>query len=199
MAAVAACLFGLIPALAATRLDVHSALQAGRAAVTGTRARIGRALIAAQIAIALVMLSCALLFTQSLWNLRHQDFGFDAAHVIAADIPLEFTRGMRERHTALRGPLFDAANALPGVRSAATSGFGILGSMQHTVNASTPIACIPAGAACSERPLVIRATAKRLWQPRRFSQEMVSFSGTQNSADPRAANWNSRGSTPTMV
>jgi predicted permease len=138
IAAAAVCLFGLIPALAATRLDVHSALQAGRGAVAGTRARLGRALIAAQIAIALVMLSCASLFMQSLWNLRHQDFGFDAAHVISADLPLEFTRGMRERHTALRGPLFDAANAIPGVRSAAVSGFGILGAMQHTVNASTP-------------------------------------------------------------
>jgi predicted permease len=86
----------------------------------------------------LVLLSGASLFAQSLWNLRHQDFGFDAARVIAADLPLEFTRAMMKRHTELRGPLFDAANALPGVRSAAVSGFGMLGSMQHTVTASTP-------------------------------------------------------------
>jgi predicted permease len=45
---------------------------------------------------------------------------------------------MMKRHRALSGPLYEAANALPGVRSAAVSAFGVLGSMQHTVTASTP-------------------------------------------------------------
>ena len=138
LAAVATCLFGLAPALAATRLDLQSALQAGRSAAAGARTRLTRGLIVAQVAISLVLLAGASLFAQSLWNLRHQDFGFDAAHVIAADLPVEFAPAMMRRHTALRGPLFDAASALPGVRSAAVSSFGLLGSMQHTVTASTP-------------------------------------------------------------
>ena len=138
LAAVATCLFGLAPALAATRLDLQSALQAGRSAAAGARTRLTRGLIVAQVAISLVLLAGASLFAQSLWNLRHQDFGFDAAQVIAADLPVEFAPAMMRRHTALRGPLFDAATALPGVRSAAVSSFGLLGSMQHTVTASTP-------------------------------------------------------------
>jgi predicted permease len=138
IAVLATCLFGLAPAFAVTRIDVRSALEAGRAPVSGARARLGRALIAAQVAISLVMLSGASLLARSLWNLRHQDFGFDAEHVVAADLPVEFVPAMLRRATALREPLFDASNALPGVRSAAVSSFGMLGSFSHTVTASTP-------------------------------------------------------------
>jgi predicted permease len=139
VAGAAICLFGLAPALAATRLDVNAALQAARPAASGgSRTRMAQSLVVAQIAIALVMLSGASLFARSLWNLRHQNFGFEAARVVAADLPLEFTAGMRRRHTALAGPLEDAAVRIPGVRSAAVSSFGLLGSMQHTVTASTP-------------------------------------------------------------
>ena len=108
VSAAAVCLFGLLPAVAAARLDIHRALQTGRGAGLAGRARWGRAAIASQIAIAMVLLSGASLFSRSLWNLRHQDLGFDAEHVIAADIPLEFTPAMRKRHTALRAPLFEA-------------------------------------------------------------------------------------------
>ncbi|MBS1855448.1 MAG: ABC transporter permease, partial [Acidobacteria bacterium] len=138
IALLATCLFGLAPALMATRIDVRSALEAGRSPMTGARARLGRALIAAQVAISLTMLSGASLLAQSLWNLRHQDFGFDAEHVVAADLPVEFVPAMLRRATALRGPLFDAANALPGVRSAAVSSFGMLGSITYSTWAAAP-------------------------------------------------------------
>jgi predicted permease len=138
LAIAATCLFGLAPALAATRLDVQGALLAGRGSQAAARTRMGRVLIVAQVAISLVMLSAASLFARSLWNLRHQDFGFDAEAVAAADIPVEFTPAMMKRHRALSGPLYETAKALPGVRSAAVSAFGILGSTQHTVTIATP-------------------------------------------------------------
>src|SRR5205823_4690420 len=109
----ATALFGLAPALAATRLDLQSALQAGRSSTGRERTLLRRSLIAGQIAISLVLLSGAAIFTRSLWNLRHQDFGFDAAHVLMAEIPLEFTPEIRRRHIALRDPLFESMNALP--------------------------------------------------------------------------------------
>ncbi|HEY1494762.1 MAG TPA: ABC transporter permease [Candidatus Solibacter sp.] len=138
IALLATCLFGLAPALAATRIDVHSALQGARRGLTA-RGSLGRILVVAQLAISLVLLSGAALLTRSLWNLRHQDYGFQRDGTLVVDLPVEFNRAMMKRNTALRQPLFDRLNALPGVRSAAVAAFGPMGAMQHTSNLSTPI------------------------------------------------------------
>src|SRR5207248_9544336 len=121
---VCTCLFGLAPALAATRVDVHAALQSHRRTVAGSRRRFfGNSLVIAQISLSLVLVSGAALFARSLWNLRHQDFGLTPDTVII-DLPLQITRPEIARHTALAGPLYDRLNALPGIRSAAVSAFG---------------------------------------------------------------------------
>jgi predicted permease len=121
--ALATILFGLAPALSATR-PTRGVGRRGRA--------FGRGLIAAQVALSLVLLSGAVLLARSLWNLRHQDFGFRADHLVIADLPWEFNPAMMARYAAIRGPLLERLNALPGVASAALSGFGPLGDAQHT-------------------------------------------------------------------
>ena len=140
VAIVATCLFGLAPALAGTRIDVHSALQGNRRSQTSGRPRqaLGKVLVAAQISISLLLLSVAALLVGSLWNLRHRDFGFRSEGLLTVDLPLEFTPGMRARNAALRQPLYDRLNALPGVRSAAIGGFGPMGGWQHTGAVSVP-------------------------------------------------------------
>jgi predicted permease len=89
-------------------------------------------LIVAQVSVSLLLLSGAGLLTRSLWNLRHQDFGFRPARLLLVDLPWEFSPTMMARYAALRGPLFERMNAVPGVQSAAISGFGPLGAAQHT-------------------------------------------------------------------
>jgi len=84
------------------------------------------------VALSLVLLSGAGLLARSLCNLRHQDFGFRADHLVVADLPWEFNPAMMARYAAIREPLSERLNALPGVASAALSGFGPLGSAQHT-------------------------------------------------------------------
>ena len=137
IAVAATCLFALAPAWTATRLDLHSALR-GSYSAGRFRNRLGRFLIVAQLAVSLTLLSAAALLAHSLWTLRHQDFGFDAGHVLMADIPLEFTKAMMRRNTAIRQPLYDRMNTLPGVRSAAVDAFGVMGSLVHTCFLSTP-------------------------------------------------------------
>ena len=80
IAVAATCLFGLAPAWSATRVDVQSALQSAHRGHAGGRFRnrLGRWLIVAQLSVSLTLLSAAALLTRSLWNLRHQDFGYDA-------------------------------------------------------------------------------------------------------------------------
>src|ERR1019366_9165688 len=152
IAVAATCLFALAPAWAATRIDVHSALQSAHG-LSGSRVRnrLGRCLIVAQLSVSLTLLSAAALLAHSLWNLRHQDLGFDAERVLVADIPLEFTSSMIRRNTALRQPLFDRMNAIPGVPSAAVSAFGPMGSTMYTCFLSIP-----------ERP----------WQPGDFTRRV---------------------------
>ncbi|MCU1233122.1 MAG: hypothetical protein JWP63_1089 [Candidatus Solibacter sp.] len=139
LALLATCLFGLAPAIAATRVDVHSALQSTRRGMTASRSRhaLGRLLVVAQLTLSLVLLSGAALLARSLWNLRHQDFGFQREGTLVVDLPVEFNRALMKRNTALRQPLYDRLNALPGVRSAAVLAFGPMGAMQHTSHLAT--------------------------------------------------------------
>lgn len=69
-------LFGVFPALRSTRLDLAAEFQGGRTTV-GTRSRLRRALMIAQIALSLLLLVCTGLLVRSLRNLQHVDAGFD--------------------------------------------------------------------------------------------------------------------------
>ncbi len=91
----------------------------------------------AQLSVSLTLLSAAALLTRSLWNLRHQDFGYDADRVLVANIPLEFTKAMMKQRTALRQPLYERMNAIPNVRSAAVTAFGVMDSIVYTCSLST--------------------------------------------------------------
>ena len=133
-------LFGAAPAVIATRLDFHSALQGGRRGAAGSPSRhlAGRALIAAQISVSLLLLTGAALLVQSLWNLRHQDFGFQAGRVLTVNLPIEFNKTMMERNKRVLPLLYDRLNALAAVRAAALSAFGPMAGIQHTVTISLP-------------------------------------------------------------
>ncbi len=117
VALLATCLFGVAPAFAATRIDVHAALQGSRRGITGgvSSRALGQSLVVAQLAISLTLLSGAALLTRSLWNLRHQDFGFQRDGTLILDLPLEFNRAMmafRHWQPSLRPPERLARRAL---------------------------------------------------------------------------------------
>jgi predicted permease len=133
-------LFGLAPALTATRVDVHAALQGARRSLGGSRSRrrMGRILVMAQISISLLLLSGAALLVRSLWNLRHQNFGLQSERVLTVNLPIEFNKTMMERNRRVRQPLYERLNQLPGVRVAALAAFGPLSPFQRTSPFSTP-------------------------------------------------------------
>jgi predicted permease len=137
---LAAFLFGLAPALAATRLDLRSALQSNRRG--GASGRSGRlfakGMIVAQVSLSLALVSGASLLVESLRNLRRQDFGFDGQHVLLIDLPLEFNKNVMARARALAQPLYTRLNQMPGVLSAAVSGFGPAAGLQHTGSFDSP-------------------------------------------------------------
>src|SRR5207244_9194660 len=74
----AALVFGLVPAVRATRADLASTLKAGGRSVSGgTGWDAGKVLVAVQVALSLLLLVCAGLLIRTVRNLQLFDPGFD--------------------------------------------------------------------------------------------------------------------------
>jgi predicted permease len=120
-----ALLFGMAPAIRATRLDLNSSLKQARGTSTpANRFSLARGLIVAQIALSLVLLAGASLFLRSLVNLTRVDTGFDKQNVLtfsldeySASLPLD------ARLVSLQKQIEDRVQALPGVQAAGFSMF----------------------------------------------------------------------------
>jgi predicted permease len=134
------CIFGIAPALAAARVDLHAALQANRRAQSADRQHqwLGKTLVTAQISLSLLLVTSAGMLVRTLWNLRHQGVGFEPDQVLQASLPLEIGRTTIHRSAAIRQPLYQRLNALPGIRAAALSCCGPFSSIKLTSRFSAP-------------------------------------------------------------
>ena len=83
-------LTGLVPALRSTRRDVNEALKASSRTSARSTGLLGRGLVAVQVALALLLVSCASLLVATLRNLTAQDLGVNVPHLAAMDVE---TRG----------------------------------------------------------------------------------------------------------
>ena len=124
LAVIAGLLFGLAPALQATRVDVAPALKEVRAS-HGRRARrglaVGPALVTAQIVLSLVLLVGAGLFGRTLANLHAIELGFDREHLLLFSIRPS-TLGYRgEELVALFERVRGEIGRLPGVQNVSLS------------------------------------------------------------------------------
>jgi predicted permease len=83
-------LFGIFPALQASRTDLHDALkEGGRSGTAGSgQRRLRDVLVAAEVAISFVLLVGAGLMTKSLWKVTQADGGIKAEHVLTARVSL---------------------------------------------------------------------------------------------------------------
>jgi predicted permease len=119
---VAACLlFGLTPAIRATRTAPGATMKAGGRGMTGGRERFGvrRALVVLQVALSLVLLVGALLFTRSLMNLSTMDPGFRQDGVLTAAMDLRKINTPENARAALNARLLERVRAIPGVLAVA--------------------------------------------------------------------------------
>ena len=122
--AVLTCLvFGLLPALQASKTDPLEALKSGGRGIAGGGARLSarRALVVLQVALSLVLLVGALLFVRSLRNLITLDAGFRRDHIltVAADTMRLGVSG--ERRIAIHREIVERIRAIPGVADAAAA------------------------------------------------------------------------------
>jgi putative ABC transport system permease protein len=112
--------FGLAPALQASKIELTEAMKEGSrsAGGGGGRGRLRGALVVAEIAIALVVLIGAGLLLQTFRRLQQVDLGFDTHNILTATVELPDARYPKpEQATAFYQALLDRVKAMPGVEA----------------------------------------------------------------------------------
>jgi predicted permease len=120
-------LFGVAPALRVSRMSASNALNASARTVGSSGGRSGRllpkTLVVGQVMLSLVLLAVAGLFVRTLHNLRNQDLGFNRTKLLLVYTNPRFAGYKPEQLNALYDRILTRVQALPGVRSAALSGW----------------------------------------------------------------------------
>ena len=122
---VSVMLFGLVPALRATRLDVVTALRSGGRGSTGPGTSPARALVVLQVALSLLLVTGTGLLAQSFRNLLTVDLGFDRSHVLSVAIDPRLADVAPERASELYDRVLAATVAVPGVQSVSLAQCGL--------------------------------------------------------------------------
>jgi putative ABC transport system permease protein len=109
--------FGIAPALHASRPDPGNMLKDGTRGVSHGRNRMRSALIVSEVALSLMLLVGAGLLVHSFWRLLHTDAGFNPRGVLAVDVPLSRSKYKTpEQRSAAFEQLIARMKTLPGVR-----------------------------------------------------------------------------------
>jgi putative ABC transport system permease protein len=88
---VTAALFGLIPAIHASKLNVTETLRSGRTSTDQTHRKFREALMVAEVALALILLNGAGLMLSSIRDLLDVNTGFDPSHLLTMRVALSET------------------------------------------------------------------------------------------------------------
>jgi putative ABC transport system permease protein len=114
-------LFGLAPAVRATRVSPQAAMKSGSRGATTSQERFGlrRFLVIAQVAMSLVLLFGAILFTRTLRNLLTVEAGFQETGILVADLDYSQLNIPQASRLEYKQQLLERARALPGVDAAA--------------------------------------------------------------------------------
>ena len=114
-------LFGLAPALHASRFNLFGSLkEGGRTATGGTgRSRMRSLLVISQVSLAVVLLIGASLLIESMFHMLHESPGFDPQGVLAFNLDLPDARyGKPAQSADFFKSLLEKVRAVPGVKSA---------------------------------------------------------------------------------
>jgi len=150
--------FGLLPALRASRVDLSDALKEGVRGTTGGGTRVRSALVVAQVALAVILVSGAGLMLRSFTAVRNIDLGFQPGRMVVAEalLPGNTYPGAVER-TAYVDQALAALRRVPGVAATSASNWIPLNHELFTTQVATPET---EGTPAAEWPL---ATASAVW------------------------------------
>ena len=131
-------IFGLAPALAATRPEVAPTLkdEGGAISGSGSSAWLRKSLVVAQVALSLLLLAAASLFLTTLHNLRNFNPGFDASQLLSFSISPAMNGYNKEASIVLLDKLTTGLAALPAVNEVSMAAEPVLA---DSINQSTMI------------------------------------------------------------
>jgi macrolide transport system ATP-binding/permease protein len=113
-------LFGLVPALAASRPDVVAFLK-DHVGTESSRVRLRGALVVVQVALSLMLLICSGLFIRSLRQASSVDLGFDPNNLLVMSMDWQLQGYAETAGRNMSEQLLDRVSALPGVESVSLS------------------------------------------------------------------------------
>jgi len=119
-------IFGLIPALRGTRVNLNDSLRdSGRVTASGGRLNLAKGLVIAQVAFSLLLVAGAGLFLRTLWNLQSVNLGYERERLLMVNTD-GLTAGYEgARLSGLWRDLRDRLSALPGVQGVTYSTNGL--------------------------------------------------------------------------
>jgi predicted permease len=134
VAVAAGVVFGLAPALTATRSALVPVLR-DEALVPDERSRrvdLRSALVVSQVALSVLLLAAAGLFLRNLREVQAVDPGFDAKHLVSTELPVNLLRYTTEQGREFYRRVVERVLALPGVESASVARVALLGGSGRT-------------------------------------------------------------------
>jgi predicted permease len=135
-------LFGMAPALQASRLQLAPGLREGRIGHPGGWAR--RGLVTVQIALSLLLVAGASLFVRTLTNLRSVGLGFNPDRVLAFEADAHQGGRRGDALGRFYGEVETRLRAIPGVRAASAASYALVSGNASGTSVTLP-AIPPAG------------------------------------------------------
>ena len=118
LSVITALLFGLVPALRASRPDLVGSLKDGPVGFgLASRSRMRNTLVVVQVSLSLVLLTTAGLFLRSLGNASSIDIGFKPGNLLIMSVDPKIQNYSRDKTVQFLSQLRERVTALPGVRS----------------------------------------------------------------------------------
>jgi predicted permease len=134
-------LFGLAPAIQATRIDVTPALKETRASAPrrhGRRIGLSQFLVVSQIALSLLLVLGAAIFVRTLANLHSVDLGFNRESLLTFSLDASQAGYKDAVLTAFYSAMDGRFRALPGVRAATVSDMPLVANWMHGTDVILP-------------------------------------------------------------
>ena len=148
-------LFGLAPALQATRLDLLRSLKSGSPSGRAGRSQARRALVVAEVALSLLLQVGATLLVRTLQNYQGVDAGFEKDSVVLFTMKHVHERYTPERLRLFCQELVESVRRLPRVRAA---GLAETGPFSGRVGGNRPVASAAASSAGTVPAVVDRVS-----------------------------------------
>ncbi len=115
---------GLLPGLRLAGTDIHTALKTGVSLTGGQSGLLRKVLVSSQVALSLVLVIGAVLFTRTLVNLMSSRLGFNPTRVLVTQIAFQYPEASKNFVPAW-SELLQRVRAFPGVEQASLSSAGL--------------------------------------------------------------------------